>query len=37
VTVTGPQKAINTAKFLIDLKVQDEESKRQFNAGINIC
>ena len=37
VTVTGSQKAINTAKFLIDLKVQDEESKRQFNAGINIC
>ena len=37
VTVTGSQKAINTAKFLIELKVQDEESKRQFNAGINIC
>lgn len=37
VTVTGSQKAISTAKFLIDLKVQDEESKRQFNAGINIC
>ena len=37
VTVTGSQKAINTAKFLIELKVQDEESKRQFNAGINMC
>lgn len=37
VTVTGSQRAINTAKFLIELKVQDEESKRQFNAGINIC
>ena len=33
VTVTGSQKAITTAKFLIDLKVQDEEAKRQFNAG----
>ena len=37
VTVTGSQRAINTAKFLIELKVQDEESKRQFNAGINVC
>ena len=33
VTVTGSQKAINTAKFLIELKVKDEEAKRQFNAG----
>jgi len=37
VTVAGSQRAINTAKFLIELKVQDEEAKRQFNAGINIC
>ena len=29
VSVTGSSKSVNTAKFLIELKVQDEESKRQ--------
>lgn len=33
VTVTGPQKSINTAKFLIEQRVQEEEAKRQLNVG----
>jgi len=33
VTVTGPQNCVNTAEFLIEKRVQDEEGKRQMNNG----
>merc|ERR1719508_697990 len=33
VTITGPQKCLNTAQFLIEQRVQDEEAKRQLNTG----
>jgi RNA-binding protein Nova len=34
VTVTGPQNCVNTAEFLIEKRVQDEEGKRQMNNGL---
>ena len=33
VTVTGPQNCVNTAEFLIEKRVQDEEGKRQMSNG----
>ena len=33
VTVTGPQNCVNSAEFLIEKRVQDEEGKRQMNNG----
>jgi len=33
VTITGPQKCLNTAQFLIEQRVQDEETKRQLHPG----
>jgi len=36
VTITGPQKCLNAAQFLINQKVVEEELKRQHNAGQHI-
>ena len=35
-TVTGPQNCVNTAEFLIEKRVQDEEGKRQMNNGATV-
>jgi len=36
VTITGPQKCLNAAQFMINQKVVEEELKRQHNAGQHI-
>lgn len=35
VTITGPQKALTTAQYLIEQRVSEEESKRQQNSSFN--
>lgn len=36
VTITGPQKALTTAQFLIEQRVSEEENKRQQNSSFNM-